>query len=931
MAEAKKIQRIQHKMSSTQQGVGEQEEVDSENTESAFETESKSEESGSESTITDSCPENTSATIPISSSMEVKPLRGGKKTKPPPATGPSSGPGLRSGEAIELFISAAEALNNIVPPEVALHDHSYSLAPSSLVNSMELQGTSGLSLIAAAAAVVSPTLSRSASGTKLPLSPVRTTRGRPPNSQRKGSSNTTNKLAPTLLSPTGTCNSVLLTVKTGPPRVRTRSASDRPKLSTLHVPRPSSTLARMSINSSNRPVVMRGSSAATLLPPASYSKHKNDSNSSPSLKSMMAFHPPSSSSSSSSNNSNNTNNSGTSTSSTSAFEALVNVAVAAPPAELNQSSVSGSLHLPSTSSHSTANLKLSSSISVPSSSSSLTFTATTLPSSQPTVTLAVTGSNSNTSNSTGTTTAYLDVNQAINLLASLAQQHVASGTSNGNSQSMSVLPTQRLLTPVNLLGNIVPPGSKANSCGGLVASSLSNSKGAKFTWSDTLLGHLTSGISSQATSGKGIQSKVASGKGKKTATLKSDVSSSRNNSLSSSSGSTREQGSKMVGSGSPIVRTGEDMTNLNLLSSLVAAVAASSQPAAPSPQPLSATTSSAPQISEGQSSDVHGSETELNREYEFAAAATTAVTTSSVSSWSSSVGSSASLAVFSNSSSSISTHDSDESSFTSCGVKQQQQQQQKQQSLGVDIDMNTCITGPSYHASQSGMSSTSLSSSGSLDTGAVDDLPRSVVRSVLGSTAINKDDHTPASIDVPKTVNNIDNTLSSSTHFVTENDMTASLASIIPSMPTQQSSLLLYTRSISFPMSMTNEPSVEEEEDHLASATRGISELSKLLGTDSNSDSGCRTRQDSPVYKDVSTLGWNPSDLLNSTTLGGNGVVDSPDDFVSAQPESGAYLSSVLESQVHGTVHQSSLPTAAKLNKSSTNTNRESTMDMDHR
>lgn len=138
-------------------------------------------------------------------------------------------------------------------------------------------------------------------------------------------------------------------------------------------------------------------------------------------------------------------------------------------------------------------------------------------------------------------------------------------------------------------------------------------------------------------------------------------------------------------------------------------------------------------------------------------------------------------------------------------------------------------------------------------------------------------------------------------------------------------------------MSMSAETSTEEE-DHLASATRGISELSKLLGTDNNSDSGSRTRQGSPVYKDVSSLGWNPSDLLNSTALGGNGVVNSSEDFVSALPEkSGTYLSSVLESQIHGTVHHTStsLAAASKLNSSSTNSNlsdaRESTLDIDHR
>lgn len=130
-------------------------------------------------------------------------------------------------------------------------------------------------------------------------------------------------------------------------------------------------------------------------------------------------------------------------------------------------------------------------------------------------------------------------------------------------------------------------------------------------------------------------------------------------------------------------------------------------------------------------------------------------------------------------------------------------------------------------------------------------------------------------------------------------------------------------------MSMSTEPSTEEE-DHLASATRGISELSKLLGTDSNSDSGARNRQDSPIYKDVSSGGWNPSDLLNSTALGGKGVINNSEEF----DNSGAYLSGMLESQIHGTVHHTSLTTASKLNSTSTNSNindnRESTLDVDH-
>lgn len=145
----------------------------------------------------------------------------------------------------------------------------------------------------------------------------------------------------------------------------------------------------------------------------------------------------------------------------------------------------------------------------------------------------------------------------------------------------------------------------------------------------------------------------------------------------------------------------------------------------------------------------------------------------------------------------------------------------------------------------------------------------------------------------------------------TTSDMTASLASIIPSYnPSvgQQSTLLLYTRSRSFPQTVDPVP---EEEDTLESATRGISELSKLLGTDSNGE------PDSPL---VSKKGHNVnSGYLNSadsaeTATNGAPISSIARVMINDYPPQGPAdspssmklnLSSLLESR--GTVHQTSV------------------------
>ena len=856
------------------------EEIDSENTASGYESESNSDVSSSESTITDSSPEDGSSNSAFRSSQS-KPSRS-KKAK-------SCGYRRTSEEALDLFISAAEALNNIVPPEVALHDHSYALSPGSLVNNMELQGTSGLSLIAAAAAVVSPTLSRSAGGSKLPsLSPVRAPRGRPPNSQRKGTNSTASKLAPTLLSPAGSSPSVLLTeMKTTPLRGRARSApSDRPKISTLHVPRTGSTLARMSINSSSR-------SLANRMPPSSYSRQKSELSNSLSLKSMIAFHP--------------TTSTATSTNSTSAFEALVNVAVAAHPAELprNASSHPLSLHTPPSSS-SCSSSKSSSPVTT------TAFTATPLSRSQnkDSVSIGISGShNSNASNSGAT--AYIDVNQAINILASLAQQQASNSSNSGSSQSLSVLPNQRLFaqTPVNLLGNIMAQSSKGNPSGNLMSANLSTSKGVEaLTVSatvDTLLGHLTSGIASQSASTKNTMGKGLNSKVKRTVTSKPEVARSNLSPVNNANRVPVSKGSNGGFNGGASVLTGsvphsiqvtgsvDDMSNLNLLSSLVAAVAASQSTATPTSLQTTLTgtpLTTTPKASVGEPSDYRGSnKTELRRPSD---SVVSPLSTTNKNVYPISQNDSRGSSVLSLMDGQAHT------SITSQGTpslfsKEKQQEQDRE----VDKLM-------------------SVSSSIVSGLPAADDLPRSVVRTGRGITASNE-----------LSMSNKQNSITVSS----ESDMTASLASIIPSYNpsmSSQSSLFLYTRSFSFPLSVVAEPSTEEE-DHLESATRGISELSKLLGTDNSSESsGHNTRHENPVYKELSA--WNPSDLLSNSTS----LKSADKDFGSNLLEKSGkpYLSSLLESQIHGMVHHTPL-TASNLTNSTVNStqeNREAGLDVDH-
>lgn len=121
---------------------------------------------------------------------------------------------------LDIFLSAAEALSNTVPVEIALHDHTYPRPP------MDLQGSTGLQLIAAAAAVVSPGLSKTTSSSNKSAFTIsnKAPRGRPPSQQKRGS-NYSQKLAPTFLTPTsGTSHNILLQDLKPSLRARSRSA-----------------------------------------------------------------------------------------------------------------------------------------------------------------------------------------------------------------------------------------------------------------------------------------------------------------------------------------------------------------------------------------------------------------------------------------------------------------------------------------------------------------------------------------------------------------------------------------------------------------------------------------------------------------------------------------------------------------------------------
>ena len=136
-----------------------------------------------------------------------------------------------SEDSLDVLFSAAEIVEGAVPGDLALHDHTYALPHDILYHNMDMSATSGLSLIAAAAAVVSPTLSSSSGASPL-FTPVKAPRGRPPNSSKRSSLN--QRLQPSYLSPTGPGMQVPLTDLRGSGlrgRSRSTGTSVRPPMS----------------------------------------------------------------------------------------------------------------------------------------------------------------------------------------------------------------------------------------------------------------------------------------------------------------------------------------------------------------------------------------------------------------------------------------------------------------------------------------------------------------------------------------------------------------------------------------------------------------------------------------------------------------------------------------------------------------------------
>ncbi|CAI8057929.1 hypothetical protein GBAR_LOCUS31529 [Geodia barretti] len=732
-------------------GTGESEAMESA---SAAETGS-AEESGSESTLTDSSPEDGGTVSAHSSLPRPWKRRASSSASPSHSNQTGSDKG-----AFDIFISAAEALNNIVPPEIALHDHNYALAP---LNSVDLQGTSGLSLIAAAAAVVSPTLSRSAGSGKFPaVSPVRAPRGRPPNTQRRGSGGSSCKLSPAFLSPAGSSIYVPLTDTTKSSfRSRARSApSDRPRLQLRAGP----SNLRYSISS-------KSGNPRPILPPASYTRGKDSPGAgqggSPSLKSMIASRP---------QHGNPSN---------AAFETLVNVAVAASPAELPK----------------------------------------TTPTQQPTATLSISFQNASLSSAPSTPasegTYSIDMNQAMINILSLAQ--LTQGPASSSSATTGKTTQQLLLTPgigsqaSGFLGTIVSQSNHNSATGA--------GKSPSPSTVNVLIGHLTSGAASPSPS-TGSESSTSS---RGSPAVPPDPKPLQ-----------RPLSGKTSSSSKPPTTVGqssnEDLSNLNLLSSLVAVVAGSqtTPPHSSHPQHTSTTStrSNAPN-------------------YSFAKTPAPNFSPLTVSS--------------------VSTPKSSPFKATNLPVASSSSAKQKENCTRTKIQEKSSPNLSSLMNSDHNPRSSSLRGTAA-NSSPLDNLARSVVRS--------------SSLTHPQS--SLTTTNSSHSH-----PTLPTVPSPSPSI-SQQSTLLLYTRSLSLPNSSAVDPS-SEEEDHLESATRGISELSKLLGTDTeplgSSDSTTTSYRNSWADQPLPT-----ASLHTSRTPRGSSKAELGND-------SSKYLSGLLESHSSHTHH----------------------------
>lgn len=787
---------LQHiEQESENERVGEGREGESEAMESVSNCEmvSADDESGSESTITDSSPED-NATVPSGSTHSSLHCSWKSHTSSVSPSQATSDKGT-----FDIFISAAEALNNIVPQEVALHDHNYALAP---LNSVDMQGSSGLSLIAAAAAVVSPTLSRSAGSGKFPaVSPVRAPRGRPPNTQRRGTGGSTCKLSPTFLSPAGSNIYVPLTDTTKSSfRSRTKSApSDRPRIQ----------LSRAGPSNLRYSITSKPSSPRPILPPASYTRTKDTtgySNSTggaaPSLKSMIASRPP------------------PANSSNAAFETLVNVAVAASPAELPKTTM-------------TQQQPPTLSISFQQNSSSSSAPATP----------ATTGAPL----SDGMYS--IDMSQAINILtlAHLAQNPVSTVAGSKSTTQQLLLTSAGVgssQATSGFLGTIVSQNDQVDS-GGVKTTSPGSV--------NVLIGHLTSGCASPGSSTHS-DSSVST---KCSPSMNPEPRHSQKPSIRQSQAHHHPTPTTSSHSTThtPSSSSTEDLTNLNLLSSLVAVVAGSQ----PSPSPQSHPPPS-----------IHTSHTTHNTSPDVRSYSITKNTTS------------VNLPILSLSSSTSAPRSSPfkatnlPASLVNSSTKSKEiNSSRTKMHEKPTLTLSPLATAEHYRSSRQPASHARPSATNN-SSSSLDNLARSVVR----SSALTQSTHSTT------------NSTSSHAHPPSHPTYPSPTPSI-----SQQSTLLLYTRSLSLPNASNATHYSSEDEDHLESASRGISELSKLLGTDTGSPESLTASETSSYrnsWGDQQQSSLRTSRTPRSAGSGGGGAMFSTKGELSN--DSTRYLSGLLES-----------------------------------
>ena len=736
-------------------------------------------------------------------------------------------------------------------PEVALHDHTYTLPTSHLINSMDLNATSGLSLIAAAAAVVSPSLSKSTGGgggggggglggkMSSSLSPVKAPRGRPPSSQKRGNSHSVTKLAPSQLTPAGNSTYVPLTDSktTLKNRTRTTAPSDRTRSiqsSRMHHPLPRIPVTATNNTSSSSSALSASSSARRAV---MSSKHSF----SPSLKSMIVSQPQ--------------------PSSNAAFETLVNVAVAAHPAELPKTQSASLAYTPSS-------FSSSSSSSLPPSASNLIP-----PHPQISTTASQSSTSSSSNNSSNSTKPYhhhhhhhlqhqqqtqqpssAPTLEALNILAlSLQQQQQQSSGSGSGSTSSSVNPQQLSIqsllvqTPQEFLGKL--PAGFAN------AVAVTSSSSAASVSSDAALVSSETSKTQSTSSSSTIAPSKTSLAPQSNPSMEDSSSSQHATSVASShpkDNSVSHVPTSLSNSGGSLTPS-DELSNLNLLSSLVAAVASN--------QPANAISATAPSTSVPVCTKTEPTTASSTRPVLLSQAAASQGTAMPL-----------------------------------------QQRSTVKPSGGTSVGKKTDSVLKNLVSVDRRLSSTATAA-------VAVEMPGSSLSSSVSHNTLSASSHcSPVALHNSSVGQSVSEPGSSSSTSL------SCALSVSPSTPgpvsssyhqpmSQQSSLLLYTRSLSLPLQPSPPPAPEE--DHLEIATRGISELSKLLGTDSGTDSSSSENSGVSVgsgSKGSSAVGmWNASSLPSLKSS--RNCTPSPSSVTATRP----LLSTLLESQTPPPPSSSSL------------------------